>query len=90
MGKLVRLWKNTKTGRFVNHKVDDDCVSTNLVYDSKTRIMYYKFSEIVTVDSITFADQKPFDTKVGYMSPYITENGKMCKFTVRMEFVEIG
>ena len=90
MGKLVRLWKNKKTGKFVNYKVDEDCVSTNLAYDQDTRILYYKFTEVVTVKSITFEEQPSFDTKVGYMSPYITENGKMCKFTKYFEFVEIG
>lgn len=90
MGKLLRIWRNTKTGNVINYKADEDCVSTNLVYDQETRIVYYKFSEMVTVYSNTFEEQEPYDTKVGYMSPYITKNGKMCKFTTKMEFAEIG
>ena len=43
------------------------------VYDSVTRIVYYKFTE----------------KKSSYLSPYISENGKHCRF-IDNKFVEIN
>ena len=57
--ELVRIWKDKNTGEFKNSKENEDDEPTKLVYDSGTRIMYYKFEE----------------NGVGYMSPYISSDG---------------
>lgn len=45
------------------------CVGyTNLHYDNNTRIVYYIFQDKTVYGGI------------GYMSPYISENGKFCKW----------
>lgn len=81
MGKLVRIWKNKITGELANYQVNDNYISTNLVYDSDSEIVYYKFSEVVTVYSKIIPDQMPTDTKVGFMSPYFSHTGRLCRFT---------
>lgn len=58
---------------FESKKLDFSCIDINsfeesiYVYDSKTRIVYYKF-----VDE----EYNGIRTFTGYMSPYIQENGK--------------
>jgi len=58
--------------------------TTNLVYDSETKVVYYqfsRFSDIPTRGSIARVGE-------GYMSPYIGPNGKFCRF-IDNQIVEI-
>ena len=81
MGKqFIRICKHIGTGKLSDVKVDENYKTTNLVYDIKTKIIFYKFSEITTVTSMNFEEQEPYDTKVGFMCPYISEKGKYCRF----------
>ena len=77
MGELRRIYQNQRTGELTRRKLGEDWFSTNLVFDADTRIVFYKFSEIVTVNSKV--DQHT-DTKVGFMTPYLGENGYPCCF----------
>ena len=89
MGKCFRrIWQNFITGQLADEKKDQDYDPTNIVFDSETKIIFYKFSEIVPVYSKNFNNQTPMDTKVGYMCPYINEKGKYCRF-VDGEIIEI-
>lgn len=45
-----------------------DTVDENLVYDVNTKIVYYAFTDGVSQYSN------------GFMSPYYSENGKLCRF----------
>jgi len=60
---------------------------TLLVYDSVSRIVYYKMEEessrsnLYHVGSVT--------SKTGYMSPYISKNGKFCRFGEDNKIYEI-
>ena len=49
------------------------CERTNLVFDTETKIVYYQ------INNATY----------GYMTPYISANGKYCRF-VDEQIVEIG
>ena len=46
---------------------------TGLVFDNETKIVYYKFNGPLN----------------GFMSPYFSENGKLCRF-IDNQIVEIG
>ncbi len=52
-----------------------------LVYDVKTKIIYYKFIELTHKTSNI--------TEFGYFGPYISENGKFCRY-IDGEIVEIN
>lgn len=77
-GKLFRIWKNRKTGELLRSKQNNDCESLNIVFDSNTRVVYYKFSEYTT--SACAQCNSEVDFRVGYMTPLISENGKYCRF----------
>lgn len=47
---------------------------TNLVYDQNTKVIYYNYDS--------------YKNKRGYMAPYISENGKFCRF-IDNQIVEI-
>jgi len=54
--------------------------ATGLVFDSETKVVYYMFNEAHTfVSPCTYS---------GYMAPYISENGKYCRF-IDNQIVEI-
>ena len=89
MGKLMRIYRNSITGELSSYRKDKEYESTNLVFDSDTRAVYYKFSEVVPVYSKNFTEQQPMDTKVGFMCQYINDNGKYCRF-IDNKIVEIG
>ena len=83
-GALTRIVEinNGKLESADNYPYGD---TTNLVYDSETKVVYYQFSrfrDIPTMGSIGRVGQ-------GYMSPYISENGKFCRF-VDNKIIEIG
>lgn len=82
MRKLIKLFEDGG-GHFCSAEIgdisDSDFEREKLVYDSKTKVVYYKFYEYVDADS----------AHVGYMSPYISENGKFCRF-IDNKIVEIG
>ena len=88
-GKFTRIWENIITGELSDNSVDKYYEPTNLVFDNKTKVVYYKISELIKVYSRNFDNQKPKDTKAGYMSPYISENGKYCRFIDKRRIVEI-
>ena len=94
MGKqFIRIWRNIETGELSEYKEEYkgkyNYEPTQLVYEIDTRVIFYKFSEIVTVFSKNFEDQIPMDSKVGFMSQYISKNGKYCRF-INNKIVEIG
>ena len=89
MGRLIRIWKNYISGELSNFKKNEDYGTTEWVYDSETKIVYYKITEVTSVYSKNFDNQEPMDTKVGYMSPYISKNGKYCCFKEN-SIVEVG
>lgn len=85
-GQLFRIWRDRETGELMSSRRDENSESLNMVFDSITKIVYYKFSEYHCIicencDSHT-------DTKIGFLSPYISENGKYCRF-IGNEIVEI-
>ena len=80
MGNLGRIWQHKLTGEFLGKKPNDDYVTTKLAYDYDTRVVYYKFSEVIIVRPRNFEDQKPMDTNVGFMSLYYSKNCKPCRF----------
>ena len=87
MGKTFRIWKNLETGELrsgIAREMPEGYEPLNLVFDPETRIIYYKFTEAIRFRS-GFED---VETKVGYMSPYYSSNGKLCKF-IHNEIVEI-
>lgn len=64
---------------------------TPLVCDSDTKVVYWKFLEDSKAvnESMSFGDtHRTFKMKVGFMCPYIGENGKFCKL-VDGKIVEI-
>lgn len=79
MGKTFRIWKNRETDELRSGKSKEMPVGfepLDLVFDTETRIIYYKFTEAICFRS----DFEVVETKVGYMSPYLSKNGKLCKF----------
>lgn len=68
MGLLFQIWQNAKDRKYHACQVPG-CYSTNMVYDSETKIIYYW-------------------TEIG-MTPYISENGKYCRF-VDEQIIEIS
>lgn len=81
MGNLGRIWQHKLTGEFLGKKPNDDYVTTKLAYDYDTRVVYYKFSEVIIVKPRNFEKQEEMDTNIGFMSPYISKNGKYCCFS---------
>lgn len=78
MGKTFRIWKNQE-GELLSGRASEmpeGCEPLNLVFDTETRIIYYKFTEAIRFRS-GFED---VETKVGYMSPFYSADGKLCKF----------
>ena len=79
MGKKFRIWKNRETGELRSGKsseMPEGFEPSDLVFDTETRMIYYKFTE-----SIYFRSGfEEVETKVGYMSPFYSADGKLCKF----------
>ena len=65
---------------YVAENEEDDEYDSNLVCDSKTKVIYYMVSD--------YCVGLP-GNMVGYMAPYISENGKFCRF-IDNQIVEIG
>ena len=87
MGKTFRIWKDRETGELrtgLAWQMPEGFEPLNLVFDSETKIIYYKFTEAIRFRS-GFED---VETKVGYMSPFYSSNGKLCKF-IDNQIVEI-
>lgn len=58
-------------------------INDMLVYDTETRIVYWKFAEngTATNDTNDYTDKhSEYKHKVGYMSQYIGPNGKCCHY----------
>ena len=87
MGKLFRIWRDRKTGRLMRSRRDENSESLSIVFDSETKIIYYKFSEYTY--SACACCNAELDTKIGFMTPYLSENGKFCRF-INNQIVEIG
>lgn len=87
MGNVVRIWENRITGKLSSGKTSCDDIPLKLVYDATTKVVYFKFSEILLVSKSKHHEE--YDTKAGYMSPYISENGKYCRF-IDNQIIEIG
>ena len=77
MGKLLRIWKDSISGELSDKKESYMYDPLDLVFDSETKIVYYKFSEKVTVKRV---GDKEILGRVGYMTPYIGEYGRYCQF----------
>ena len=90
MGQLIRIFKDEQ-GKLYSDVVYNmgqisNCpkVKTNLVYDSETKVVYYMFTEYggeaggLHMRSI----------KIGYLSPYISQNGKYCRYNVELAQIE--
>lgn len=77
MGKLERIYQHYLTEGYCSSETGIGCYSipTNLVYDTETKVIYYYPAECHVI--------------IGCMSPYISENGKYCRF-VDGKFVEVG
>lgn len=86
MGKFMRIWRDKETKElYDNGWRDANSESLNIVYDTDTKIIYYKFNEkteLHTCEEVRLC-------KVGFMSPYINENGKLCKYE-EGQIIEIG
>lgn len=54
---------------------------TGLVFDTQTKVVYYMLTE-----GHSFSGPTNYS---GYMAPYISENGKYCRF-IDNQIVEIG
>ena len=82
----MRIWHDKKTDElYDNGWRDENSESLNIVYDTDTKIIYYKFNEksdIHTGEEVRLC-------KVGYMSPYISANGKNCRYE-NGQIIEIG
>ena len=64
MGEVERIFMNKRTGELKHRCFPGFGMQTNLVYDVNTKIIYYK----------------ELDKHNEYMCPYISENGKYCRF----------
>ena len=87
-GTLKRIWKDKETGKLTNFKAGEEYWPTNLVYDSETGIVYYRFSEVVAFTKRGGANDAPAENKVGFMAPYLNSKGKPCRFTESFKIVE--
>ena len=75
MGNFKRLWKNEKTGLYYDVKAITNLVETDLVYNTETKIVYYK--------------PKNLDkgVKIAFLTPY-KKNNKRCQY-VNKKIVEV-
>jgi len=73
MGEIARIYKSKMTGELKHKCCPGFGMSSNLVYDLDTKVIYYK-------------DSKNNDA---FMCPYISKNGKFCRF-INDQIVEIG
>ena len=58
-------------------------INNMLVYDTETRIVYWKFAEDSKATNGTndYTDKhSEYKYQVGYMSPYMGPNGKCCHY----------
>ena len=76
MEKLIRLYTPDNGVTFNREGIGK---KTILVCDCHTDIVYYQFEEY----------KGSYGCYTGFMAPYISENGKLCRF-VRPKLVEIG
>lgn len=76
---LYRIYKINGTKQLVGVPVPD-CTETELVYDSNTKIVYYKFFEQTP--------KKYANEHNGFMSPYLGIHGRPCRF-INEEIKEI-
>ena len=87
---LMDMYYCSKNEEYTTHS-GANTKSTLLVCDSVTKVVYWKFLEDSKAvnESWSFGDtQKIFNMKVGFMCPYIGENGRFCKL-VDGKIVEI-
>jgi len=73
MGDLARIYRNKRTGELKHKCWPGFGMMTNLVYDLDTKIIYYK----------------EYQNTHSTMCPYISENGKYCRF-IDDKIVEVG
>lgn len=82
MGKLIRIFQDNKSGEYSSGKNLWDRRKehpTNLAFDEQTKIIYYYFE----------VHNSYLQINESCMSPYLSENGKFCRF-IDNEIVEIG
>ena len=77
---LLRIYKIESQEQLVGVPVPG-AIKTDLVFDTDTRIVYYKFEE-------NFSNFKINDKNLGFMSPYLGSHGRACRF-INCEIVEI-
>lgn len=85
MGNLVRIWRDVISGELTDKKESLMSEPLDLVFDSETKLVYYKFSEKVYIKK---NGGREITSKVGYMSPYIGKYGRHCQF-IDNQIVEI-
>ena len=84
MGNLIRIvMYNDGYLCSVNEAdLSENPVSTKFAYDSETRVIYWYYMDY-------HKNYLGGGNYCGYMSPYISENGKFCRF-IDDKIVEIG
>ena len=81
MGRFVRIVKDFEDNMYSAYQenlgeLHVETLETDLVYDYKTKVVYYKFVESI--------GRKKF----AYCTPYISENGKFCRFNICKNRIE--
>lgn len=88
MGSFVRILADENDNLYSAHQVNTGEVpynsvkNTNLVFDSYTNVIYYKFTDCVYLTAMR-------NTYTEHLTPYISKNGKFCRF-IDNAIVEIG
>lgn len=87
---LIRILKDSEGNRYTTLQYNvgyypkgNGLSNTDLVFDEDTKVVYYQYLQYSTG---FYSTKTPV---VGYMSPYISENGKFCRF-IDNKIVEIG
>ena len=82
VGQLVRIMEDGLGNLYSAHQANMGEIpvptkESNLAFDADTKVIYYNFDS--------------YKDKQGYMAPYISENGKYCRYNGALgRIVEIG
>ena len=72
LGAISLIYEDPKTGKLGGSSFDGvfGCRKTGLVYDCTTQVVYYSDAQ----------EKDELRETVNVMSPYISENGRYCRF----------
>jgi len=72
LGAVGLIYRNPETGKLGGSSFDGlfGSKKTNLVYDCNTKVVYYSDAQ----------EKDELREKVNVLSPYISENGRYCRF----------